>query len=50
MASVIVSLWEEKSALERLAAAGHAAARKDHDDDRVLEEWRELVLDAVSRG
>jgi glycosyltransferase involved in cell wall biosynthesis len=48
MARVIVSLWEDEPALERLAEAGRVAARRDHHDDQALKEWRELVLSAAA--
>jgi glycosyltransferase involved in cell wall biosynthesis len=46
MAQAVVSLWDDEPGLERLAQAGRAAARRDHDDDQVLEQWREVVLSA----
>jgi glycosyltransferase involved in cell wall biosynthesis len=48
MARAILSLWGDVSALERLSEAGRAAAQRDHNDNRVLEQWRELVLSAAA--
>ena len=46
----LLSLWGDDAELERLAAAGRRAAQDDHDDDRAMAAWLELVLSSASQG